>query len=350
MTEISQICLLQNAPIIEAMKIIEQFPEKIAIIVSIDQKIMGTVTDGDIRRGLIRHISVSDPVELIMNRNPITLPVETSFKEIKKVMEKRKISQIPLITQKSTVSQVVLANDLKNLDAKKNTVVLMAGGLGVRLGELTADCPKPMLKVGDKPILEVVIENLKEHGFTDFCIAVNYKAEIIENHFKDGSDFGVSISYIREKERLGTAGALSLLQLENDFPLIVMNADVLTKVNFSQFLENHIKNSFKASMCVRRYDLQVPFGVVHVEDQLIKKIEEKPTQSFFVNAGIYALNSEVLKMIPKDTFYDMPTLFDQIIKLNQANAGVFPIHEYWMDVGRKDDFRQAQVDFKKGNE
>ena len=350
MTEISQICLQQTANIIEAMKIIEKFPEKIALIISEDQKIVGTVTDGDIRRGLIRNISVNDPVQLIMNNNPITLPAGTSLKEIKKVMEKRKISQIPLINMNSTVSQVVLANDLIHLNAKKNTVVLMAGGLGVRLGELTADCPKPMLKVGDKPILEVVIENLKEHGFSDFCIAVNYKAEMIESYFKDGTDFGVTIHYLREKERLGTAGALSLLKSENDLPLIVMNADVLTKVNFSQFLENHINNNLAASMCVRRYDLQVPYGVVHVTDHLIEKIEEKPTQSFFVNAGIYALNSDVLGLIPKETFYDMPSLFDQIIKNNKKSAGVFPIHEYWMDVGRKDDFHQAQVDFKKGNE
>jgi dTDP-glucose pyrophosphorylase len=350
MTEIKKICLPSTASILEAMKIIELYPEKIALIVSEKNQLLGTVTDGDIRRGLIRNISVNDEVVQIMNSKPITMPCDTRMQDVKKMLITKKISQIPLLNTDQTIAQVVLTKDLPTLQNKNNTVVLMAGGLGVRLGELTADCPKPMLKVGDKPILEVVIENLKEHGFQNFYIAVNYKAEVIENYFKDGADFGINIKYLREKERMGTAGSLSLLSLDNDLPLIVMNADVLTKVNFSQFIENHTKCNYLASMCVRNYDFQVPFGVVHVKDQLISKIEEKPTQSFFVNAGIYALNHQVLQMIPKDTFFDMPSLFSEILKGNKDKAGVFPIHEYWMDVGRRDDFNQAQVDYKKGFE
>jgi len=165
--------------------------------------------------------------------------------------------------------------------------------------------------------------------------------------FKDGSDLGIQISYLREKERLGTAGALSLLEQTNDLPLIVMNADVLTKVNFSQFLENHINNQFTTSMCIRKFDFQIPFGVVHVEDHRIVKIEEKPTQSYFVNAGVYILNSECLKLIPKETFFDMPSLFNLVSEKAPSKSGAFPVHEYWIDVGRRDDLNQAQEDFKK---
>lgn len=334
-------------PIITAMKIIESDASKIALVVNADFKLLGTVTDGDVRRGLINNISVNDHVQLIMNKQPKSFLQETPWDQIEKVMKEKKITQIPLLNKEGVVVDIVLSSDLESRKIKPNTVILMAGGLGQRLGELTMDCPKPMLKVGDKPILEVVLNNLKEHGFHDFVISVNYKAEIIENHFKDGSDFGVTINYIREKERLGTAGALSLFKPKNDLPLLVMNGDVLTKVDFTQFLNNHNKNNYQVSMCVRKYDLQVPFGVVNVNEQTITSIIEKPVQSFFINAGVYILDKKVLDLIPEQTYFDMPSLFNQVIAQSKASAGVFPIHEYWMDVGQRDDFNQAQLDFKK---
>jgi dTDP-glucose pyrophosphorylase len=347
MTEIKSICIRLETPILEAMKIIEFNSAKIALVVNEQNQLVGTVTDGDVRRGLIRSIAIQSPVSLIMNQKPTVMNIEASAESLQKIMLQKKISQIPLVDSNHKIISIFLSNELKNTVDKKNTIVLMAGGLGSRLGSLTADCPKPMLKVGDKPILEIVLENLKEHGFKNFSIAVNFKAEVIEDYFGDGSKMGIEIEYVREQQRLGTAGALSLLKPQNDLPMIVMNGDVITKVNFSEFLENHKKNKYIASMCVRKYDLQVPFGVVHVEGQLIKNIEEKPTQSFFVNAGIYALNQEALNLIPTNTYYDMPTLFNELLKNSKNKSGVFPIHEYWMDVGRKDDFNQAQTDFKK---
>lgn len=347
MTGVKDICVKSGTAILEVMKIIENSSQKIALIINEQKALIGTVTDGDIRRGLIKNIQISQSVDLIMNTNPTTLPVGSSAAQIKKAMAAKKISQLPILNPDRTVSDLVLVDHIKNMTPKENTVVLMAGGLGARLGELTSSTPKPMLKVGDKPILEIVIENLKEHGFSNFVLAVNYKAEIIENYFKDGSDFGIQISYLKEKERLGTAGALSLLDHKNDLPLIVMNADVLTKVNFSQFLENHINNHFTTSMCVRKYDFQIPFGVVHVDDHRIVKIEEKPTQSYFVNAGVYILNSECLQLIPKQTFFDMPSLFNLVSEKSSSKSGAFPVHEYWIDVGRRDDLNQAQEDFKK---
>lgn len=347
MIDIKSICLDAQSNIIEAMKVIEKSDAKIALIVNDKQQLLGSITDGDVRRGLINSIPVSDPVTAIMNKNPIKFLVGTDKEKVLKTIENKKILQIPLVDQDNRLVDIVLSAELLESSNKKNSIILMAGGLGTRLGHLTAECPKPMLKVGDKPILEIVLENLKSHGFSDFSIAVNFKAEMIENYFEDGSKFGARITYLREKERMGTAGALSLFEPKNNLPLIVMNGDVLTKVNFTEFLENHKKNSYQCSMCVRKYDLQVPFGVVQVENQVITNIEEKPTQSFFVSAGIYSLNPELLQLIPKSSYFDMPSLFNKIISDKKNKAGVFPIHEYWMDVGRRDDFNQAQVDFKK---
>lgn len=346
MIDIKKICIKSDSPIIEAMKIIELFSEKIALVVDNNFKLIGTVTDGDVRRGLIKNVSVNDSIDRIMNSNPTIFFENYNVDELQKVFSTKKISQIPILNNQRQVVEIILSKALLESFKKENYVVLMAGGLGTRLGSLTADCPKPMLKIGDKPILETVLENLKEHGFQKFHISVNYKAEVIEDYFQDGSRFGVQINYLREKERMGTAGSLSLIKDINS-PVLVMNGDVLTKVNFSQFLDNHEKNNYKASMCVRKYDLQVPFGVVNVDHNHIVGLEEKPTQSFFVNAGIYLLNPEVINYVPSETYFDMPTLFNLLISRHAQSAGVFPIHEYWLDVGRKDDFNKAQFDFKK---
>lgn len=344
---IKSICLNQDDSIVEAMKVIEKSKRKIAIVIASDGKLLGTITDGDIRRGLIKNISINDPVHMIMNRNPVSFSEKESPETIERIMSSKNISHIPVLDSAGRVIDLLMGKSLKGLQKKSNTVVLMAGGLGTRLGELTADYPKPMLKVRGKPILEIVLQNLKDHGFENFIIAVKFKAEVIEDYFKDGSLFGVKIKYVKEKERMGTCGALSLINFENDLPLIVMNGDVLTKVDFSQFLENHVNNDYMASICVRNYDFQVPFGVVQVEGQIVTQIEEKPTQKFLVNAGVYAFNQDVLKLIPRDSYFDMPELINKILTKHNQRAGVFPIHEYWMDVGRRDDFNQAQNDFKK---
>lgn len=346
--KIQDVFIKQDTAILEAMKIIEESRARIALIVDADLKLIGTATDGDIRRGLIKNITTAEPVKMVMNSKPTILPIGTSVESIDKVFLQKKIAQIPLVNEQGVVVEIALSPTFKSNIKKENTVVLMAGGLGTRLGSLTENCPKPMLKVGDRPILEVVLENLKEHSFSNFVITVNYKAEMIESYFKNGSEFGVNIEYIHEKERMGTAGSLSLVKPKNDHPIIVMNGDVLTKFNFSQFLSHHIDHKYAATMCVRKYDLQVPFGVVEVDERsLITGIKEKPTHSFFVNAGIYAINPEVLSLIPQSSYFDMPDLFNVAIEEKSKKVGVFPIHEYWMDVGRHDDFNQAQVDYNR---
>ena len=204
-----------------------------------------------------------------------------------------------------------------------------------------------MLKVGGRPILHTIIEKMRDYGFNNFFISVNYKAEMIENYFQDGTPLNVKISYIKETERMGTAGSLSLLQLQNDEPVVVINGDVLTKVNFSELLENHQKHNYQATMCVRKFDFQVPYGVIQTDGDFLSSIEEKPKQSFFVNAGIYVINREMISVIPKSGYFDMPSLFNKVLENQKKSIGVFPVHEYWLDVGLKDEFERAQFEFLK---
>ena len=220
----------------------------------------------------------------------------------------------------------------------------MAGGLGTRLRPLTQDTPKPLLKVGDKPILQTIIESFAKYGFEDIVISVNYKSHMIKDYFGDGSQFGVKISYIDEDKRLGTAGALSLLNDKPKEPFFVMNGDLLTNVNFEKFLDFHTFENSIASMAIREHEFQIPYGVIQTNGAKITDIKEKPIQKFFVNSGIYILSPQTLDYIPKDEFFDMPTLFNKLIEDNK-NVLSFPIHEYWLDIGRMEELQKAQSEY-----
>jgi NDP-sugar pyrophosphorylase family protein len=220
----------------------------------------------------------------------------------------------------------------------------MAGGLGSRLGTLTADRPKPMLPLGNKPILETILQNFLDFGFRNFYVSVNYKAEMIQSYFGDGSKWGANIRYLKEAEALGTAGAVGLLPEPPQKPMIVMNGDVLTKINFLQLLDFHAEHEAHATMAVREYDFQVPYGVVKVEQEAIHSIDEKPIQKFFVNGGIYVLEPSVQKMIPRGERLDMPELFRTLHQAGKKTVA-FPIREYWLDIGRIDDFERAKGEF-----
>lgn len=329
------------------MRIIDNSSLQFAAVVDEDLHLLGTVTDGDIRRGLLKGISLNQAVDLVMNCQPISSSFEKSYRQNLNLLKEKKLRQLPIIDHSNKLVNIIFSDELNATQYKTNFVVLMAGGLGTRLRPLTENTPKPMLNVGSKPILETIIEGFKSHGFVNFIICVNYKKEVIQNYFQDGTAFGVNIEYIEEEKRMGTAGALSLLKHKPMEPFFVMNADLLTQVNFEQLLHFHEENNSVATMCVRDYEHQVPFGVIETNGQNLVSIKEKPVHKSFVNAGIYTLNPEVLDIIPKDQFFDMPDLFKKLIE-QEENTTAFPVREYWLDIGRITDYEKANAEISKG--
>lgn len=333
-------------PILEAMQIIDAGAMQIALVIDDYGRLIGVITDGDIRRGLLNGIALEQPVHLIMNQDFTAVSPNTSHEEILTLMKRKDLRQIPVVDDSGCVVNLKLLVDMIQLTSRNNWVVLMAGGLGSRLRPFTDECPKPLLQVGDKPLIETILENFVEHGFRKFFVSINYKGKMIEDSLGDGSRWGVTIDYLREAVPLGTAGALGLLPDRPAHPLIVMNGDVLTKVNPQFMVEFHENHKAKATMSVRNYHFQIPYGVVRTDQHRLLGIHEKPEQHFFVNAGIYVLEPDVIDLIPKNTFLDMPKLFEQLIGLGYETV-VFPIREYWIDIGQLNDFKRANGDYSK---
>ncbi|MFB9276301.1 nucleotidyltransferase family protein [Cohnella cellulosilytica] len=344
MIPVEEIFISPEQSIFEVLQIIDRGTVQIALVVDEERRLLGTVTDGDVRRGILRGVRVEAPVSEIMNRQPRTATTDMDRETLLSIMNYLKLRQFPILDGDGKVIKLQLLDDLMHTHHRDNWVVLMAGGLGSRLGELTKDMPKPLLRVGTKPILEIILENFISSGFHKFYISVNYKAEMLQDYFGNGSRWGVTIRYIHEKKRLGTAGALSLIEEEHEKPIVVMNGDLLTKVNFGNLVDFHIDTSTKATMCVREYEFQVPYGVVQTEGHRLCALQEKPTQRFFINGGIYVIDPSILAYIPRDSYYDMTTLFDQLMQRHEQTS-VFPIREYWIDIGRTDDFEKANSEF-----
>ena len=331
-----------------ALKVIDQGGVQIALVLGDDGVLLGTITDGDIRRGILKSVDLDAPVSKIMATNSLVGHSNQISETYRSIMEANLIRQLPIVDSNSRVVDLVVDSSLQALVSinRKNWVVLMAGGLGTRLSPLTDDTPKPLLKVGDKPVLETIIENFVSQGFSRFYISVNYKSDQIKNYFGDGSRWGVEIRYLEEKSRLGTAGSLSLISDLPSYPIIVMNGDLVTKVNFENLIDFHSEQNSKATMCVRDYDFQVPFGVVKTEHTRIVSIEEKPKQRFLINAGIYVLEPDIFETISFGDHQDMPHVFDFLIKTGHDTT-VFPICEYWLDIGQLEDYDRANSEFAK---
>jgi dTDP-glucose pyrophosphorylase len=336
--------VLDDTTIREAIQKLDESALQVVMVIDEQRHLKGVLTDGDIRRGIIRGISLESSVVEVMNTSPAKIVDGEDNSNIYKIIYEEEHRQVPIVNREGVVIGLKTSKDI--FIEQDNWVVLMAGGLGTRLGELTKDCPKPLLQVGDKPILETIIDNFKSSGFRRFIISVNYKSEMIEQYFGDGTRHNVEIRYVREKERMGTAGSLSLIDFPIQKPLVVMNGDLLTKVNVTQLLRFHAEHKADATMCVREFDFKVPFGVVEVDGYKMSQIKEKPTQSFFVNAGIYVLEPLLLNEIPKAQVCDMPDLFNGLIKSGKEIV-TFPIREYWMDIGQMDDYQKANVEFSK---
>ena len=328
-----------------ALEIINSEALRVALVVDKSQHLVGIVTDGDIRRGLLKNLSLAEPVSLVMNSSPTTAQAGTRRDLLIELMEKKGILSIPLLDDAGKVVGLETLHCALHRSTYQNPVFLMAGGFGNRLRPLTDKCPKPMLKIGDKPILETVICSFIKAGFVNFYISTHYMPELIQAHFGDGAELGVNITYVHEESPLGTGGALGLLpkDLPEGLPLIMMNGDVLTKVDFQRLLDFHITHDADATMCVREYEYQIPYGVINGEGNKITSMVEKPIQRFFVNAGIYVVSQRVIQSVPENYRIDMPTLLEQHMQ-ERDNILMFPIHEYWLDIGRMDDFNRAQAD------
>ena len=336
--------IYKNATVKEAAETIDSNSMLIAVVVSESNKLLGIVTDGDVRRAVLKGISLESTVIDIMNCSPKTVSIKENAKNLVKLFKKTGYRHFPVINESGQIIGIRLLDEIHHTVKRSNWVVLMAGGLGSRLGDLTKDCPKPSLKVGNKPLLEIILENFIEHGFVNFYISVNYKAHMIEDYFGNGTKWGANIQYLKEENKLGTAGSLSLIPQNPELPLIVMNGDLLTKVNFQSLIEFHNEHNSCGTMCVREFDIQVPYGVVEIDQHKISSINEKPIHSFFVNAGIYVLSPEALNLIPEKSYFDMPALFEGMIK-NGHETTAFPIREYWIDIGQTSDLKQANGDY-----
>ena len=335
-----------GSPVLKTLEIIDRGGIQFALVVDEHDKFIGAVTDGDIRRGILKGIRLEEPVELVMNTKPITVSESQSRTSILAIMRENGLRQIPVLDKHNHIVRVEIFSKLEKTVRRDNPVILMAGGLGTRLRPLTDTLPKPLISIGDRPLLETILNQFILQGFHRFFFSVNYRREMIEDYFKDGSQWGVEIEYLKEDQRLGTAGALSLFSCYSDLPLIVMNGDLLTKINFHHLLDFHTLHSADATMCVREYDFQVPFGVVSLKNEHILSIDEKPIHRFFVNAGIYVLNPSVLQLIQSNEQLDMPHLFNKM-RYASHKLLAFPLREYWLDVGRMDDFEKARDEFSE---
>jgi dTDP-glucose pyrophosphorylase len=333
--------------ILTAIRIIDSAMTQLALVVDENRKLVATVTDGDIRRALLQGIDLSQPITKAMNRKFQSLPAGTPRMEIRRTMLQHRVRRLPLLDAEGRVAELVFLEALVEGGNKDNWVVIMAGGLGTRLRPLTQHTPKPMVKVGERPILETILNGLSEQGFHRVCLAVNYKADIIRKHFKDGRDLGMEIRYVQETQRLGSAGALGLLPEKPAAPFLVMKADLLTNVAYSRLLDYHLDQKVLGTLCVKEYRVQVPYGVVQAKEDRLEAIEEKPVKKFFVNAGIYVLEPEALDLVPAGKAYDMPALLDQLRLRGDRGVALFPIREYWLDIGKKEDYARANREVRQ---
>lgn len=342
-----QVVISPEATLRTTIEVIDRGALQIALVVDEDGRLVGVVTDGDIRRALIRGLALEHPVGEVMNKRPKVASETDSKTQLIAVMEGHHLYQLPVVDECGRVVRLESLQALYKQPAFPNPVFLMAGGFGKRLRPYTDDRPKPLLEIGGKPILETIIENFVKSGFRQFFIAVHYRADQIKDYFGEGDRWGISIRYIDEVEPMGTAGAIGLLPDSlPDVPLIVMNGDILTQIDFSRLLAYHNEQQAIATMCVRQYEYQIPYGVVMLEQQRIVGIEEKPLQSCLANAGIYVLDHSLIAGIAGQKSLDMPTLFNQQIALGET-VSMFPVNDYWLDIGREADFLRAQGEFAK---
>ena len=344
MKNLSDYMVSTDVTMAEVVEVIDRGAQ-IALVVDENRRLLGTVTDGDFRRALLRGLSMQTSIEEFMHRDFRALPETATDEDALNLMRRNFIHQIPALDDSGRVVRLFRLEELIKPMERPNTVVIMAGGKGERLKHLTSNCPKPMLQVGGKPILEIILEQCIEVGFREFYFSVNYLKEQIKDYFGDGTSWKVNIQYLEEDKPMGTAGGLSLLPSMPEHPLLVLNGDVLTRVDYGRLLNFHAEHEASATLCVQEHTTRIPYGVVRMDDVMVQAIEEKPVLSNYVNAGIYLLEPSLLELVPSDQLFNMPQLLEKAVG-EQYRVSAFPIHEYWLDVGLPETFEQAHGEWK----
>lgn len=329
-----------KASIQQAISNLDQVAIKIVLVVNEAGELEGTISDGDIRRGLLRGLNINSPITSVIHRDALVVPPEMERDSVMHLMAANKIHQIPVVDERRHVIGLHLWDEFTAPRTRPNLMVIMAGGMGTRLRPQTENCPKPMLPIAGKPMLEHIIERAKLEGFRQFVLAIHYLGHMVEDYFGNGSAFGVRIDYLREESPLGTAGALGLLTPHPDSPFVVTNGDVITDIHYGELLDFHVRQNAAATMAVRLHEWQHPYGVVQTRGVEIVGFEEKPVARTHINAGVYALDPAALRVLRAGCHCDMPSLFESL----QAQARrivAYPMHEPWLDVGRLTDLQSA---------
>lgn len=329
-----------NATIGEAIRNLNEVPVKIVLIANEAGMLEGTISDGDIRRGLLKGLVLESPISSVIHRNSLVVPPELARELVLQLMVANKIQQIPVVDERHHIVGLHLWDEITTTPKRPNVMIIMAGGMGKRLHPFTENCPKPMLLIVGKPMLEHIIDRAKQEGFNHFVLAIHYLGRMIEDHFGNGERLGVQIDYLREQTPLGTAGALSLLNPIPTAPFVVTNGDVITDIRYGELLDFHTRHTATATMAVRVHEWQHPFGVVQTQGVEIVGFEEKPISRSHINAGVYALDPIALSVLSADSHCDMPTLFERL-QAKSKRTVAYPMHEPWLDVGRLDDLIAA---------
>lgn len=343
---IENMIINKDENIINALKTINETSKGIVYVVDNKRKLVGTLTDGDIRRALINGIGLNEGVNKVMNSNPIKAVKDTNVMRLKELMIKGAIRELPLVDEENILVDSICLNELLIPKGKDNYVLVMAGGLGTRLKELTVEIPKPMLNLGDKPILHHIIERFKSYGFNKFLLSVNYKSEIIENYFQDGINYECKINYLKEKKRLGTGGAISLAKeyIKDDF--FVVNGDIYSTVNLNEVMKIHKKNNNDITIVSVKKNVNIQYGVLEVENNKVTDIIEKPNYEFLISGGIYCLNPKVMELIPENEYFEITDLFTKAME-RKMKVESFVIDDYWIDIGRIEDYDKINRDLNK---
>ena len=342
----TEVLVSKTTTIRDALEVMGRGRRQIALVVDQNRKLLGTITDGDVRRGILNEVSLDQLVTMIMHQDPLTVSEDVLKSDQIRLMREKGIHHLPIVNPGGKVIELISMDDLliSEVSVKSNMAVLLVGGLGTRLRPLTEDTPKPLIPVGGRPVLETIVQQLRDHGIHQMLFAVNHMAEAIKKHFGNGEKFDVRIDYMEEKTPLGTAGPLGLLPKRPKQPFIVMNGDIITNIDFSGFLSHHTENSAVASVAMRTYETEVPYGVIENEGYRITDIAEKPKRRQQVSAGIYVFEPKVLDHINANQPLGMPDLLKKLIRSGDNVVG-FPIHEYWVDIGRLEDLHRASSDF-----